>query len=128
MRDRGFRDTNPQALLRSSSRRVHRRGEPWPAKPLKSFHVDEANGGIRRVLLREPIQVANKHLADAPGANNGKGSQRFLAAFSEGSGLQNGLSEEGQQTVPASFGGALHLDDVRVLTALDQQIGSEVTN
>ncbi len=72
---------------------MHRRVEPWSAKPLKPFHVDQTHGVVGSVLLDEPVHVANKSLSDAFCPDNGKRGHWFRAAFRERSGLQNGLSE-----------------------------------
>jgi hypothetical protein len=66
-------------------------------------------------------------ITDSPGADDGERGDRFVAVLGEGLGLQDGLSEEWHQPVATPFRGALHLDDIRVLAALNQQIGAKVT-
>jgi hypothetical protein len=76
--------------------------------------------------LPKPIQLASEALANSLGADDGKGDDWLPAALGVGPGLQDGLSEKGHEAVTASFRSALHLDDVRVLAALSQQIGAKV--
>lgn len=126
MRHRPVWGAHPQALLGSCSRRVHRRGEPRPAKPLEPFQVDQAHGDVWHVLLDKPVEVAGQGLAHPLSAHNRQRRHGCRAPFSERPGLQDGLSQERQHAVAATVRCALYLDDVRVPSALRQQGGAKI--
>jgi len=93
--------------------------------PLTPF-LDQAHGGVWRALLDKPVQLADQCLAHRSAPTSASGAMGAGIRSANAPGLQNGLSQERLQAVTATFRCALHLDHVRVPSALRQQSGTKI--